>query len=153
MYKNINLGFFNIQFTTSLSWLIIPLIIFIYYNYPKYRSIFFNTFIVVAIFGTYKSIQERYDNKVKHPIQFRPTWQFFLSILLHLSLLVVLKDFYKYGYFNIYSLFIMIVQIFVIYLLPWWPYPTSTRKELISYIIYINLILYTIWELINLKPN
>ena len=153
MYKSINLGFITIHLTSTLSWVVIPLIIFLYYKYPSYRSIFFNTFIVVAIIGTYKSIQERYDKKTKHSIQYRPTWQYYLSILIHLSLLFVLKDFYKYGYFNIYSLYLMILQIFVIYFLPWWPYPTSTRKEFISYIIYINFILYTLWEISNCIKN
>jgi hypothetical protein len=151
MYKIIKIGFIDLHITYTLSWVVIPFIIFIYYKYPKYRHILFNTFIVVAVIGTYKSIQERYDKNIKHSIQNRPNWQFFLGILLHLGLLFVLKDFYKYGYFNIYSLYFMILQIFIIYLLPWWPYPTSTRLEFIYYIIAINLILYLLWEIIYKK--
>ena len=89
-----------------------------------------------------KTIQEG-NTKLNHPLSKRPSWQYYSGLLFHFSLLIILKDFYKYGYFNKYSLLFMITEIAIIYFLPWWPYPTSTKKEFITYLIIINFVLYT----------
>ena len=136
-YK-VNLGSINILFYPTLSWVLIPLFAYLYYKYFEIRPILFNTIISIAIIGTYKTIKE-YNLFSKE----RDKWQYYASLICHLILLVILKDFCNYGYINKYSLVLMILGIFTINFLPWWPYPTSSKKEFIIYIFLINLILYT----------
>ena len=139
-YK-LKLGPINIFFYPTLSWVILPLFVYLYYKYIELRAILFNTLISIAIIGSYKTIQEYYlFSKEREKWQF---WQYFASLITHLILLVILKDFCKYGHINKYSLILMMLGIFIIKFLPWWPYPTSSKKEFIILIFLINLILYS----------
>lgn len=139
MYKyTFKFGKINIFFTPTLSWVLVPLSAYLYYKYLEIRPILFNTIISIAIIGTYKTIQE-YNLFSKESDK----WQYYASLLCHLILLVILKDFCKYGYINKYSLVLMMLGIIVIRFLPWWPYPTSSKKEFIIYMFLLNLILYT----------
>ena len=152
MYFNINLGFTSLIFTPTLSWVILPLFAFLYYNYERIRPVVYNTLICIAIIGSMKTIQER-NTTLNHPLSKRTAWQYYSGLLFHLSLLIILKDFNKYGYLNKYSLLLMIIECLFLYFLPWWPYPTSTKKEFITYLIIINLILYIAHYFLNDRNN
>ena len=141
MYSNLNLGLTHIMLYPTLSWVLIPLGIFLYYKFNYIKPIMFNSLIIIAIIGTFKSIEER-NTTVKNFAKNKPAWQYYTSMLFHLSLLIVLKDFCKYGYFNTGSLALMLFSILILYFLPWWPYPTSTKTEFITYVIIINTLLY-----------
>ena len=142
MYTKLDLGFIRIMFSPTLSWILVPLGIYLYYKYIHIRPILFNSLIAIAIIGTFKSIQEKHSKEYNFAKN-KFDWQYYTTIFFHLILLIILKDFCKYGYFNTNSLALMLFSIVIIYFLPWWPYPTSTKMEFITLIIIINSLLYS----------
>ena len=100
--------------------------------------------ICIALIGLLHTIKE-----LEYPIYANlPYWQIFLTFVFHASFLLILINFKREGYFNIASLFLMFLGIFIIYYLPWWPYIGGTRLEFIYQLIVINLSLYCLHYLL-----
>ena len=64
MYAKIDLGFTTIIFNYTLSWIILPLFAFLYYNYHTIRLTIFNTLICIALIGSFKTIEEQNDKNL-----------------------------------------------------------------------------------------
>ena len=135
---------FGLYFNYELSWILVPIAIFLYMKYSILRPVIFNTMIYISIIGMI------YTWKIYNLM---PVYQFWGSMIFHAILLVILKDFSQYGYFNLYSVLLMILSILVIKYLPWWPYTDMERKSFIKGIFIINFILYFLWLLIPTKHN
>ena len=142
--------FDNISFhyNFSLSWLIVPLFAFLYYQFPNVRSIVFNTIICISLIGLINIRSERMDNKTYEP----QSWQHNLTVIFHGILLLILIDFNKYGYFNLGSLILLLFELLFIRFMPWWPYYKSNKNEFIIQIVSINLILYSLHYLFTFIP-
>jgi len=130
---------YTFYFTYELSWILIPLSIYLYYKYSYAKPIIFNTMICISLIGILNTV------RVKKLLN---SYLYYLSLLFHLILLFILKDFMKYGYLNKFSVILMLLSILIIYYLPWWPYPKTNKKEIIKQIVFINIILYSIYYLI-----
>lgn len=124
----------------ELSWIIVPLFVFLYLYFKKSRSIIFYPLLLVSIIGIWHLIL------VKNQILTYKLGliQFILMILFHLILLFPIYQYQKYSYPNFYSFLLIILGIFILKYLPWWPYPGFSRNYMIS----LTIILYVILNII-----
>ena len=86
------------------------------------------------------TFRERNDKKTYKP----QLWQFYLTLLCHGILLLILINFKEYAYINYGAILLLLFEILIIYFLPWWPYYKSDKIEFIQLIILINVILFFI---------
>jgi|688.fasta_scaffold257276_2 hypothetical protein len=132
---------FKLGFNFELSYLLIPFI-FLLYNYlPNTRKYILYPAVCIGIIGTIDIYYRYIENNIGIAIAF-------ILTIIHLSLLIVLINFKKYGRINIISLLLLVIADLIIVLLPYWPYSIKREKLFILYnLIYISLYFaYTLLE-------
>ena len=104
------------------SWLLIPSIIYLYYKYPNLRPYLIYFMIFISISGSLDTAILK--NKIIKANKYKILGhiQYYLTLAIYLSLLFIIRDFYKDGYPNLISFGIMILTIIFIYITPHWPY-------------------------------
>lgn len=124
---------FQINFRYQLSWILVPLAVYLYIYANSIRPIILYHIIIIAIIG---SIDTLYSIK---------TNGFFVnlfSMIFHLSLLFVFPQFNQYGYFNIGSFLLLILANIILFSLPIWPYSMTRYTIFLLYNgIYLALLL------------
>jgi hypothetical protein len=121
------------NFNFKLSYLLIPLIYFLYNYVPKSREYILYHIVCIGIIGAIDTIYGYIENNIGFGI-------LIISVIIHLLLLIVLINFDKYGKLNTPSLFLLFVANLIILFLPYWPY--SIKRESTAYlynVIYILL--------------
>jgi len=124
---------FKMNFNFKLSYLLIPLIYFLYNYVPKSREYILYHIVCIGIIGAIDTIYGYIENNIGFGI-------LIISVIIHLLLLIVLINFDKYGKLNTPSLFLLFVANLIILFLPYWPY--SIKRESTAYlynVIYILL--------------
>lgn len=137
--KNNNIYYYEYKLNNGmLSWFLVPLFIYLYYNdkCKKYRKYISYISIIISIIGIYESIL------------FITKYNYYLlviiSIIFHSILLYPLINIKKYLKPNIITIIILLVSIFIVYYLPYWPYIIE-RNTMIKYIIYLHIVIYMIF--------
>lgn len=130
----------SIFFKGELSWILVPIFAYLYIYFPKSRSIIFYPCLLISILGLYNTIL------LKHLILQKKYGliQFILTIIFHLPFLLVIFQFRKYSYPNIYSLCLILLGMLILKFLPYWPYLGLTR----NFMIFLLFILYLFLNLI-----
>lgn len=124
---------FKRRFQFQLSYFLIPLAYFIYIYLPNTRKYFLYHIVCIGIIGTIDTYYNYIENNIGIGIAF-------ISTIIHLSLLIVLLNFKKYGRINIISLLLLVIADLTIVLLPYWPYSIKRETLFILYnLIYISL--------------
>jgi hypothetical protein len=121
----------NFYFKFELSYILVPLLGYIYINNKKSRSILLYGLVYIAIIGTINTIFLR-DKIVKTKYGL---YQYYATIIFHLVLLLTLLDFNKYGYPNLISFLVMVIGIIILKILPYWPYYLSRDIMIYGYIL------------------
>ena len=117
---------FKINFNFKLSYLLIPLIYFLY-NYLHYtRKYILYHIVCIGIIGTIDCFYSYNENNIGIGTAF-------ISAIIHLLLLIVLSDFIKYGKINIISLVLLFFANLIILFLPYWPYSIKRKTTIILY--------------------
>jgi hypothetical protein len=130
---NFNNTIFKRRFQFQLSYFLIPLACLIYICIPNTRKYLLYHIVCIGIIGTI----DTYYNYIENNIGIGTA---VISTIVHLSLLIVLINFKKYGGISIISLFLLFIANLTILLLPYWPYPIKRETLLILYnLIYISL--------------
>ncbi len=128
LFKN---TIFQIDFQYELSYVLVPLAIILFIYFPFLKPILIYHMVCVGIIGTIDTYLSTNKNGIIIYIG---------SFIFHLSLLLSLFYFKKYGYLNIYSVLLLIIANFIIYKLNYWPYKL-TRKQIFYLYNFIYLIL------------
>ena len=128
LFKN---TIFQIDFQYELSYVLVPLAIILFIYFPFLKPILIYHMVCVGIIGTIDTYLSTNKNGIIIYIG---------SFIFHLSLLLSLFYFKKYGYLNIYSVLLLIIANFIIYKLNSWPYKL-TRKQIFYLYNFIYLIL------------
>ena len=124
---------FKMNFNFKLSFLLIPLIYFLYNYVPKSREYILYHIVCIGIIGTIDTIYGYMENNIGFGI-------LIISVIIHLLLLIVLINFDKYGKLNTPSLFLLFVANLIILFLPYWPYSIKRESTVYLYnLIYILL--------------
>ncbi len=124
---------FKMNFNFKLSFLLIPLIYFLYNYVPKSREYILYHIVCIGIIGTIDTIYGYIENNIGFGI-------LIISVIIHLLLLIVLINFDKYGKLNTPSLFLLFVANLIILFLPYWPYSIKRESTVYLYnVIYILL--------------
>ena len=134
----------NIFFRFELSWILVPLLGYLYLFVKESRPILLyglNTIGIIGIWDTILVKKSIINSKFGY-------YQFWATILFHAVFFLTLLDFMKYGYPNIFSYLLLLVGCIVLYNLPWWPYKLTREKMIISAIL-IYIILTVVYLLIN----
>ena len=127
----------NFYFKGGISWILVPLFIFLYIYFKKSRNILFYPSLLVAIFGIWNLFLTR-----KNILKYRyGLFQFILIFLFHFVLLLPLLEFKKYSHTNVYSFALILFGIIILKFLPWWPYEGFTRNNMILLIIIMTIVL------------
>jgi hypothetical protein len=121
----------NFYFKFELSYILVPLLGYIYINNKKSRSILLYGLVYIAIIGAINTIFLR-DKIVKTKYG---QYQYYATIIFHLVLLLTLLDFNKYGYPNLMSFLVMVIGIIILKILPYWPYYLSRDIMIYGYIL------------------
>lgn len=133
-----------IYFSYELSWILIPLFVYLYLFINKSKSILLYSLNVIAIIGIWDTILKK-----KYVINLNFGYlQFYTALFCHAVLFLSLFDFMKYGYPNLKSYLLLIIGSIIIYYLPWWPY-MLTKKTTIFLAITIYIILTILYLLIK----
>ena len=111
---------FKINFNYKLSYFLIPFIYFLYNYFPTIRTYILYHIVCTGIVGTIDSGYSYNKNNIG-------IGTLFISSIVHLSLLIVLIHFKKYGKINIISIVLLFVANLIIFFLPYWPY--SIKRE------------------------
>ena len=106
---------FKITFFFEICYVLIPIIALLYIYVPLSRPIMSLHMICVGIIGSYDTLLKYEKNKYG----IVPT---VFSLFAHLILLIIV---YKNIDFSMISIGLLILALFVIYKLPYWPYETS----------------------------
>ena len=137
-----------LYFKAELSWIIVPLFIFLYYYYEKSRSILFYPGLLVSIVGIWNTILVK-NLILKYKFGLL---QFIFTLLFHLVLLYPIIQYQKYSYPNLFSFLLILLGILILKYLPWWPYIRLTKKFMIYLIIFFYILLNILFFFfINLK--
>jgi len=139
-------------FNFELSWIIIPLTLFLYYKYPVLRPYLLYFMVYAGLIGTLNTLMIK--TRIVEANKTFGKYQFYTILLLNLSLLVALYSFGTDGYANLISFAIMIITLLAIYLTPYWPYFNTKNLFGITYIlVYITLtityMLLASWRLLS----
>lgn len=137
LFNNSN---FKFRFSFELSYVLIPLIYYIYIYMPNTLSYFLYHIVCIGIIGTIDCINKYNENTIGIGIVI-------ISILLHLSLLIVLNHFKKYGQINIISILLLVLANITILFLPYWPY-SMKRETLCILYNFIYIFLYIVYTLL-----
>jgi len=136
----------------EISWIVIPIFIYLYIFVKKSRSILFYPSLLVCILGIWNLILVKKDIfRYKYGLI-----QFIFVFIFHFILLLPIIQYKKYSNPNLYSLLLILLGILILKFLPWWPYDGFKRNQMILYILilylFLNLIFY-ILRLINFTTN
>lgn len=124
---------FKRRFQFQLSYFLIPLAFFICISQPNICKYFLYHIVCIGIIGIIDTYYNYIENNIGIGIAF-------ISTIIHLSLLIVLLNFKKYGRINIISLILLVIADLTIVLLPYWPYSIKRETLFILYnLIYISL--------------
>lgn len=139
-------------FKGEISWILIPIFIYLYVFVKKSRSILFYPFLLVAILGIWNLILVKKDIfRYKYGLI-----QFIFVFIFHFILLLPILQYKKYSNPNFYSLLLILLGILILKFLPWWPYEGFKRNQMILNILilylFLNLIFYML-RLINFTTN
>ena len=142
----------NFYFKGGISWILIPLFIYLYIFVDKSRNILFYPCLLVAILGIWNLLLVKKDIlKYKYGLI-----QFIFVFIFHFLLLLPIIQYKKYSNINLYSLLLILLGMLILKFLPWWPYDGFKRNEMIFYILivylFLNIIFY-ILRLINFTTN
>lgn len=138
LFNNSN---FKFRFSFELSYILIPFIYYIYIYLPNTLSYFLYHIVCIGIIGIIDCIYKYNENIFGIGIVI-------ISILLHLSLLIVLNHFKKYGQINIISILLLVIANITILFLPYWPYSIKRETLCILYN-FIYLFLYIVYRFSN----
>ena len=136
----------KIWFKWELSWLLVPILGYLYFFQKQTRPVLLNLIIIIAVLGIWNTIILK-DKILKSKFGNITFW---LSIVFHGVLLLSLLDLKQYGFLNKYSIFLFVIGLLILYFLPWWPYALS-RKDMIGLAIIIYIILLILHYLLNIK--
>jgi hypothetical protein len=117
---------FKINFNFKLSYLLIPLIYFLYNYLHNTRKYILYHIVCIGIIGTIDCFYSYNENNIG-------IGTVFISAIIHLLLLIVLSDFTKYGKINIISLVLLFFANLIILFLPYWPYSIKRKTTIILY--------------------
>ena len=117
---------FKIKLNYQLSYLLIPVSVILYLYNPLFKSYLLFNIVCVGIVGSIDSIFNYLSGNLG--IVFAIT-----SILIHLSLLLVLVNFKKYGKINNISVLLLIIANLTLIFIPYWPYILTREYMLIIY--------------------
>lgn len=124
---------FKLTFEFQLSYLLIPLSVYLYLYVASFRSYLLYHMVCCGLIGTIGTINDyRLDIT---GIVFTIT-----SIIIHLVMLLVLIQFKKYGKINKISLFLLFIANLIIIYLPFWPYSFSRRIILFLYNLFYSIL-------------
>ena len=124
---------FKLRFKFHLSYLLIPIVLLLYVFLPNTHKYILYHAVCIGIIGTIECYYMYIENNLGIGMAF-------LSIILHLSLLIVLINFKKDGRINIISLLLLVIADLIIVFLPYWPYSIKRETLFILYnSIYISL--------------
>jgi preprotein translocase subunit SecE len=126
----------------QLSWVLIPISLYIIIYKKELIKYFSCVFICIAIIGT----NNGYLFYLKHPEKIN--YLFLISLILHLVLLYPLINIQKYLQINYINYLLGIVGLIIFKILPYWPYIVSRET-----IIYQSIIIYVILTFISLFYN
>lgn len=129
-FKNTSM---QVTFQYELSYILIPLCVFIYYYFTRSRPVLIYHIAIIGFIGIVDSVYkiEKYNGYVSSII----------NIIIHGALFLVLYDLYKYD-FDIYSLLLLVVANMIIIYLHYWPYEMDRYTTLFMYnISYLSLFL------------
>ena len=104
------------------SWLLVPSVIFLYYKYPNLRPYLLYFMVYIALIGSLDTFFLKNEIIKANKYKILGQIQYYLTLAFHLCLLFVFRDFYKYGYPNLISFGLMLLTLFIIYIIPYWPY-------------------------------
>ena len=126
---------FKINLNYKLSYLLIPLIYFLYIYHPHTRKYILYHIVCIGIIGTIDTLYSYSQTDIGFITAF-------ISTIIHVSLLIVLFHFKKYGEINKISIFLLLIANCIILILPYWPYSIKRESTLFLYnLIYVLLYL------------
>ena len=137
--RNNNIYYYKYKLNNGMiSWFLVPLIIYLYYSnkYIPYISYISYISIIISIIGIYDTLL-----LIK---KYKYYFMGIISIIFHSILLFPLTNIKKYLKPNFITIVILLLSIFIIYYLPYWPYIIE-RNTMITYIIYLHIITYFIY--------
>ena len=102
----------QIDFQYELSYILVPLSVFLYYYVAISRPILIYHIAIIGFIGAIDTLYKIGNDGYLVTI---------FSVIIHGALLIVLFDLYKYE-FNLYSLLLLAVANIIIMHLPYWPY-------------------------------
>jgi len=117
---------FKIKLNYQLSYVLIPVSVILYLYNPLFKRYLLFNIVCIGIVGAIDSIFNYLSGNLG--IVFT-----FISILIHLSLLLVLVNFKKYGKINTISVLLLIIANLTLIFLPFWPYILTRENMLIIY--------------------
>ena len=130
--QNNKLYYKDLNITGQLSWILIPLSIYIIIYKKELIKYFSYIFIAIAILG---SIEAFYITSILYNYYFYGL----ILIILHILLLYPLLNFKKYFKPNTINYVLTILGIIILKYLPYWPYELS--REFMIYGLIINALL------------
>ena len=134
----------KIFFRLELSWVLVPLLGYLYLFVNESRSILLYALNAIGIIGIWDTILVK-KSIINSKFGY---YQFWGTILFHGIFFLTLLEFMKYGYPNLFSYLLLLVGCIVLYFLPWWPY-TLTRETMIISGILIYLVLTIVYLVIK----
>jgi hypothetical protein len=117
---------FKIKLEYQLSYILIPLVVFLYIYVIKSRNFILYHAICIGIIGTINCYYKYIENTIGIVTSI-------VSAIIHLSLLLLLVDFKKNGKINMISLILLLIANLTILLLPYWPYSIKRETVLLLY--------------------
>lgn len=136
----------NFYFKAEISWILVPLFIYLYIFVEKSRSILFYPCLLVVILGIWNLfLVKKKILKYKYGLL-----QFIFIFISHFILILPIFQYKKYSYPNLYSLFLILFGVLILKFLPWWPYEGFKRNQMILYILIIYLILNILFYMLRL---
>lgn len=130
-------------FNFELSWILVPLGIFLYYKFNNLKIYLNYSLIFISIIGMIDTGLSKKDIVKGQKYQILGLIQFYLSILFHFFLIFSLVNYNDYSYPNLISFILFIFGILIILFLPYWPYKLTKQDFIILDILfYLTFIIY-----------
>jgi len=133
---------FKFKFNYELSYILIPLIYYVYLYLPNTLHFFLYHIVCIGIIGIIDCLYKYNENILGIGVVI-------LSVLLHSVLFIVLIHFKKYGKINTISLLLLLLADITILILPYWPYSITRETTFILYN-FIYILLYGFYRFSNL---
>ena len=130
-------------FNFELSWILVPLGIFLYYKFNNLKIYLNYSLIFISIIGMIDTGLSKKDIVKGQKYQILGLIQFYLTILFHFFLIFSLVNYNDYSYPNLISFILFIFGILIILFLPYWPYKLTKQDFIILDILfYLTFIIY-----------